>query len=74
MSATAERAGTAQIVTADDQSVGGSRTAFALRLPNGASCPGDSADDGYRVNSFVVPATVRVEDIAFDGQGPTPSG
>jgi hypothetical protein len=38
-------------------SQGGSETRFSLRLPNGATCPGDSADAGYRVQSFLVPAS-----------------
>ncbi len=36
---------------------GGSATKFSLRLPTGAACPGDSANDQWRVQSFVVPAT-----------------
>jgi hypothetical protein len=36
---------------------GGSTTPFSLDLPDGAECPGDSADGGYRVQSFLVPAT-----------------
>lgn len=36
---------------------GGSSTVFSLGVPAPAECPGDSADDGYRVQSFIVPAT-----------------
>ncbi len=35
---------------------GDSNTPFSLRLPAGASCPGDSANDDWRVQSFVIPA------------------
>ncbi len=34
---------------------GNSETTFALALPDGAACPGDSANDGYRIQSFLVP-------------------
>jgi MYXO-CTERM domain-containing protein len=51
---------------------GGSSTPFTVRPPDGATCPGDSADDGYRVNSFMVPAGVAPTAITFDGLGPTP--
>jgi hypothetical protein len=46
--AAGERAGAA-VVVRDAGSI-------SLELPSGASCPGDSANDGYRVQSFVVPA------------------
>ncbi len=53
---------------------GGSRTLFSLRLPNGASCPGDSANDGYRIQGFMVPANddpgkLRYEYIQPEGEG-----
>jgi len=34
---------------------GGSATPFGVALPPGAACPGDSAHDGYRVDSYLVP-------------------
>ena len=52
---------------------GGSATEFSVRLPVGASCPGDSANDGYRVQSFMVPTTVTPPAIQFDGLGPAPN-
>ncbi|MBV8958283.1 MAG: hypothetical protein JO054_05825 [Actinobacteria bacterium] len=59
-SATAQRAGTATVVRNAGTSVrlnsGGSGTTFSLDLPGDSSCPGDSANDGYRVQSFLVPA------------------
>lgn len=57
---TVGRSGSAVIVdgagSSRPLSRGGSATAFSLRLPVGAECPGDSADAGYRVQSFFVPA------------------
>lgn len=52
---------------------GGSATPFTVRLPDGAACPGDSADDGYRINSYMVPDDVDPSSISFDGTGPVPS-
>lgn len=53
---------------------GGSTTQFTLRLPEGASCPGDSANDGFRVQSFLVPAAadpamLRYKSTKPDGPG-----
>ena len=52
---------------------GTSSTPFSFDLPGAAACPGDSANDGYRVQSFMVPATVDPATIMYDGLGPTPS-
>ncbi len=52
---------------------GGSATPFTLRLPDGAACPGDSANDGYRVNSYMVPFDVDPTVVTFDGTGPIPA-
>lgn len=51
---------------------GGSATEFSLRLPSGAACPGDSANDGYRVNSYMVPVGVHPSTVIYNGLGPTP--
>ncbi len=51
---------------------GGSRDPFTLDLPAGAACPGDSADDGYRVSSYMVPASVHPGEVTYDGLGPSP--
>ncbi|MEO7570861.1 MAG: hypothetical protein ABIX10_00335 [Acidimicrobiales bacterium] len=55
-----------------DPGEGGSTTRFALRLPEGASCPGDSANDGYRVNSYLVPIAVEPTAVTYNGTGPIP--
>lgn len=77
LAAAAERAGDAVVVTgAGERRVrneGGSATEFSVRLPDGASCPGDSANDGYRVQSYLVPTTVAPAEITYDGLGPTPN-
>lgn len=52
---------------------GGSATEFSLRLSDGASCPGDSADDDYRVNSYMVPFSVDPASVTYNGLGPTPN-
>lgn len=52
--------GSVTVVDIDDPSTeysnGASATIFTLRLPDGATCPGDSANDQWRVNSFIIPA------------------
>jgi hypothetical protein len=53
---------------------GGSATPFALVPPAGASCTGDSATDGYRVQSYMVPASVDPSTLTFDSTGPVPQG
>lgn len=40
----------------DELQEGDSNTVFSVRLPDGATCPGDSANDGWRVQTFIVPA------------------
>lgn len=49
---------------------GGSATTFTVRLPNDASCPGDSAHDQWRVQSFLVPASVEPASLKYALQGP----
>ncbi len=51
---------------------GGSATVFGIRLPVGAACTGDSASGGYRVQSYVVPASVDPNTLTFGVQGPVP--
>jgi len=69
LAAEPERAGDARI-TPDE---GGSGTPFTVKLPGGASCPGDSADDGFRVNSYMVPVAVDPATVLYDGLGPKPA-
>jgi len=54
-------------------SSGNSDTTFTLRLPAGASCGGDSANDGYRVQSYMVPASVDPATLTFNAAGPIPN-
>jgi hypothetical protein len=49
---------------------GASATLFSLRLPAGATCPGDSANDQWRVQSFMVPAAVDTASIHYNVAGP----
>lgn len=52
---------------------GGSKTKFTFALPaDDAFCPGDSANDNYRVNSFMVPVAVAATEVSYDGLGPKP--
>lgn len=51
---------------------GNSAAVFTLRLPRDASCPGDSANDDYRIQSFIIPAeddpgTLRYELVKPEG-------
>ena len=53
---------------------GGSATAIALDPPNGAACTGDSATGGYRVQTYMVPATVDPATLTYGTTGPIPPG
>lgn len=74
--------GGAQVVTPTDGSAGsgaplatgGSATPFTLRLPAGAACTGDSANDAYRLQSYLVPSSVSPASLTFDFVGPVPQG
>ena len=55
-------------------SSGDSATTFTVRLPAGAACTGDSPNDGYRVQTYVVPASVNPSTLTFDATGPVPNG
>jgi hypothetical protein len=44
---------------------GGSRTPYAVVLPPGAACPGDTAHDGFHVYSYLVPAGASPTDVSF---------
>lgn len=49
---------------------GGSALPIALVLPSGAACTGDSATGGYRVQSFMVPASTDIATLKFGSGGP----
>ena len=51
---------------------GDASTRFFVRLPEGAACPGDSANDQWRVNTFLIPATSDPLDVIFGSSGPEP--
>jgi hypothetical protein len=50
---------------------GDSNSAFALRLPTAASCPGDSRNDQYRVQTFIVPTASDLGSLSYSDVGPT---
>jgi hypothetical protein len=59
----------------EDELAGGvSSTVFTLTVPDGAVCPGDSANDQWRLQSFVVPATVDPAELTFGGNDPVGDG
>ena len=58
----------------DPLSTGGSATAFALSLPEGAVCSGDSATGGYRAQTYMVPSVIDPSTLTFSNSGPLPAG
>lgn len=71
----ARRAGDVRVVDEGSRSRdlqrGGSATEFALRPPDGASCPGDSQNDQWRVNTFIVPVDDDPGTLKYSVIGPT---
>ncbi|MDO8362475.1 MAG: hypothetical protein Q7V88_06225 [Actinomycetota bacterium] len=53
---------------------GGSATVFAMTPPVGASCTGDTTSGGYKIQSYMVPASVDPATLTFDSSGPMPAG
>ena len=53
---------------------GDETTEFSLSLPDGAACPGDSANDQWRVQSFIIPAAEDPRTIKYGTIGPEPVG
>lgn len=45
-------------------------TVFALLLPADASCPGDSRNDQWRVQAFIVPSAVDLATLQLTNAGP----
>lgn len=72
--APAARQNDAVVVSGSDADVtlhsGGSATEFSLRLPEGASCPGDSTDANYRVQSYMVPVEDDPGALRYTSVGP----
>jgi len=61
--------GSVRVVDIDDLTrefaEGASATVFTLALPEGATCPGDSANDQWRVNSFIIPVDRDPSDLEY---------
>jgi hypothetical protein len=75
--AAATNGGTLQVRAAGSGAAltaGGSATEFDLVPPAGAACSGDSTKGGYRIQSYIVPASVDPRTLTFDFVGPIPSG
>jgi hypothetical protein len=53
---------------------GGGATPFSLRLPEAAACPGDSANDNYRVQTFIVPVADDPATLTYESQKPAGDG
>jgi hypothetical protein len=72
------RAGDLIIVEADNPlkelTRGGSATKFTLRLAAEESCPGDSANDQWRIQSFLIPAADDPVALSYGEQGPDGDG
>lgn len=49
-------------------------TVFGLLLPSGASCPGDSRNDQWRVQTFIVPAAIDPGTLSYNSVGPEGEG
>jgi len=47
-----------------------STAAFRLRLPQGATCAGDSANEDYRVQTFLVPADTDLSTLKYRSRSP----
>ncbi len=69
-------AGNATISGTDARALasGLSDTPFLLDLPGSAGCTGDSATNGYRAQTFMVPASIDPATLTFDADGPTGPG
>lgn len=52
---------------------GDSATTFTIGLPPSPTCPGDSANAGYRWQTYVVPASVDPSTLTFGSAGPQPT-
>jgi hypothetical protein len=70
--------GEVAVVEPDDHShpvtEGGSATSFTLVLPDGAACPGDTFNDQWRVQGFLVPREDDPANLKFAGNKPEGDG
>jgi hypothetical protein len=68
------RSGDVVVVDADSRQReldrGGSATEFTVEPPSGATCPGDSMHDSWRVQTFIVPAAVDPGTIPYGADWP----
>lgn len=73
-----EDVGDVVIVDANDQTTeldhGGNDDVFSLRLPDGSTCPGDSVNDQWRTQSFIIPISDDPVAIRYGAIGPEPVG
>jgi hypothetical protein len=71
----AVRSGDVAVVDVNKRSAqvphGGSATEFSLEPPSGAMCPGDSMNDSWRVQTFIIPAAADPGTIQYGVNGPT---
>ena len=51
---------------------GDGNTVFLVHLPDGATCPGDSANDQWRWNSFLIPVDEDPMQMIYSSTGPEP--
>lgn len=62
------------IVSASDRTTplteGDTNSVFSLQLPTGSVCPGDSANDDWRVQSFIVPAATDLAALRYGSTRP----
>jgi hypothetical protein len=69
------RAGDLTLVDADRRGIvlqnGGSATQFSLDLPKGSQCPGDSENDNWRLQTFIVPGDADPGTLEYSVIGPT---
>jgi hypothetical protein len=74
-SITPVRRGDLTLVEADRRGVvresGGSATQFSVDLPKDSVCPGDSENDNWRLQTFIVPGDVDPGSLEYSVIGPT---
>ncbi|MFZ4719280.1 MAG: hypothetical protein ACOYMR_07630 [Ilumatobacteraceae bacterium] len=74
----ATRGGDLTLVDANRRGVvlenGGSATEFSFDLPKGSVCPGDSMNDSWRVQTFIIPKADEPSSIEYSANGPTGKG